>query len=171
MAVQKLLVYNATTGRYAQYTPAVASAGVGTAGQVVATGADGFIDPSFLADVNVLQVTASEDLAAGAYIQIYNSSGVLKARNADANSVPGKEANGWVNVAILTAASGNAGFGCGVNSGLTGLTIGSDYFLDPATPGGITATPPSAAGKLSQYVGRAFSATQIVSNIDRATEL
>lgn len=46
-------------------------------------------------------------------------------------------------------------------TGLSGLTVGSRYYLSDAAAGGVTATPVSGAGKLHQYIGRAISATTI----------
>lgn len=42
---------------------------------------------------------------------------------------------------------------------VVGLTVGR-YYLD-TTAGGITATPPSATNNVSQYVGKAISATEL----------
>jgi len=44
--------------------------------------------------------------------------------------------------------------------GFVGLTAGAAYYVDPATPGGITATQPDVlAGEIVQQVGVAKSAT------------
>jgi hypothetical protein len=50
----------------------------------------------------------------------------------------------------------------GLVSGLSGLSPGSDYFIDPSTPGAFTTTAPTG----SQYVflGRALSATEMFVN-------
>jgi hypothetical protein len=42
-----------------------------------------------------------------------------------------------------------------------GLTFNTIYYLDPATPGMLTATPPSASGQFSVMVGRALSTTEL----------
>ena len=42
-----------------------------------------------------------------------------------------------------------------------GLTFNTVYYLDPATAGKLTATPPSAAGQFSVMVGRALSTTEL----------
>lgn len=47
----------------------------------------------------------------------------------------------------------------GYVSGLSGLTTGAVYFLDPSTAGTMTVTEPSAAGQISKPVGVALSAT------------
>jgi len=42
-----------------------------------------------------------------------------------------------------------------------GLTFNTIYYLDPATVGKITATPPATAGQFSVLVGRALSTTEL----------
>ena len=44
-------------------------------------------------------------------------------------------------------------------AGLTGLTVGLDYFLE--NDGAITTTAPSGGGVYSVHVGQAISATQL----------
>lgn len=46
--------------------------------------------------------------------------------------------------------------------GFSGLIPGNLYFQDPTTPGGVSATPPSAPGELAQRIGIASSATELV---------
>jgi len=50
--------------------------------------------------------------------------------------------------AVVTGASG-------------GLAFGAMYFLDPANPGMLTSTPPTAAGQMITRVGTALSATEL----------
>ena len=47
----------------------------------------------------------------------------------------------------------------------SGLTAGADYYLSTSS-GGITATPPSGAGKYLVRVGRASSTTQLIVKIE-----
>ncbi len=49
---------------------------------------------------------------------------------------------------------------------LSGLTIGSDYYLSADSAGGITATPPSGSGKYLVRVGRAGTSTQLTVKIE-----
>lgn len=42
-----------------------------------------------------------------------------------------------------------------------GLTVGTDYFLDPTTAGRLTITPPTTAGQYNCYIGRAKSTTDM----------
>jgi hypothetical protein len=46
-----------------------------------------------------------------------------------------------------------------------GLTAGSTYWGDPATPGNLTATPPSTATQFLVQIGVALSATQLAIDI------
>lgn len=134
------------------------STGPADADKLVSTGADGKVDLSLLPedigeDVQVL--TATEDLAAGALVNVH-SAGL---RNADA-AAPGKEADGFV---LAAAASGDPAkvYFLGSNVALSGLTQGARYYLAAGAPGAITATPPAAHGNVVQYVGRATSATRL----------
>jgi len=143
------------SGFLKQITAAVTS----TADSVVATDGTGKIDSSFLPaglGVDTITATASEAISAGAFVDLYLAGGVLKARNADA-STTGKFADGFALSAISSGASGSITL-AGQNNSLSALTIGSDYWLDPAVPGGATATPPSTSGQTSQYLGVALSA-------------
>lgn len=47
-------------------------------------------------------------------------------------------------------------------TGLSGLTAGTVYFLDPSTAGAITATEPSTAGQISKPIGVANTTTSIL---------
>lgn len=47
-----------------------------------------------------------------------------------------------------------------------GLAFGTYYFLDPATPGKITATPPITAGQVNVCIGSALSATELEVDIE-----
>jgi len=46
-----------------------------------------------------------------------------------------------------------------------GLTPGSNYFLDPATAGKLTTTPPTTQGYVNMLVGQAASTTEMELNI------
>ena len=57
----------------------------------------------------------------------------------------------------------------GLVAGLSGLTVGANYFLSPTTSGAITTTEPTTTGYVSAPVGIATSATSIQVAIDRGT--
>lgn len=59
---------------------------------------------------------------------------------------------------VFVATTGQWDAVAGTSGGLTFNTI---YYLDPATAGKITATPPATAGQFSVLVGRALSTTEL----------
>lgn len=140
------------------------SAGAGDAGKIPALDATGRLDSSMMPVGVAAETTAavaSEALSAGNAVNLWNDAGTLKARKADA-STTGKEANGFV---LATVSLGDTATVYGpsqANTQVTGLTVGAKLWLDPATPGGVTDTPPSTAGQTSQYVGKATAATAYV---------
>jgi len=101
---------------------------------------------------------AFEDLSAGDFVNVFDDSGTVKARKADATT-QGKEANGFVIAAALTAANATVYFE-GTNTQLSGLTLGVMHFLD-TTAGAATTTVPSTTGNVVQKLGRSTSATTI----------
>ncbi len=163
MAAQKTLQINAS-GQKVEVAAVESSAGAGDEGKIVALNASGQIDTTMI-DSALLTETkvapASEDLAAGDLVDIWNDAGTLKVRKADASAVSaGKKADGFVRAAVTAPANATVYFD-GEISGLTGLTLGSEYYLSDSTPGGITATPVTTAGNLLQSVGVAKSATTL----------
>jgi hypothetical protein len=134
------------------------SAGVADANKIISTGNDGKLDPSLMpAGIGAATevMVASETLVAGDFVNIWLDTGVRKARKAD-NSNTGRNADGFVLNAV--AANANATVTLqGVNTGLSGLTIGTRYFL--GTAGGVATTSPTASGSFIQPLGKAVSAT------------
>lgn len=155
----KLLRNNA--GQVEEYTPISASTGAGDANKVPQTGANGKLDSTLIPTGTGEDYSrvASENLAAGDLINVWDDAGTAKIRKADATAA-GKEAMGFVQSAILSAASGTARIGNGVISGLAGLTIGANYYLS-TTAGLYTTTAPSTVGNIIQKVGKAISATEL----------
>ncbi len=148
-----------------------ASAGAASAGKGVALGANGLLSetlfpPKYAPDVR--SMPASEAIAAGAFVNIYNVSGTATIRNADANS-SAKRAHGYVTAAIASGASGEVMFDDN-NASVTGQTPG-DVFLSTTTPGATQPAAPSGAGKIVQKLGVATSATTIHVNIQPITIL
>lgn len=166
MATDKFLKRVAGKKAMAEGTGAQSSAGSADAGKLVALNSSGDIDASMLppgVGGASLSVPTSENLAAGAFVDLYQVSTVLTARNADASAASaGKIARGFTISAVTSPANATVLFAGEANTGLSGLTIGSDYYLDDGTPGAVTATEPTTTGHLSQYLGRALSATEIV---------
>ncbi len=163
---------------------ATTSAGAGSSGKLAALNASGILDDSILnatvtsaaskivkldgsgkldssvmptgigADVAI--ISASENLSAGDFVNIFNSSGP-KVRKADATT-SGKEAHGFVLSAVTSGNNASVYFE-GTNTAVTGMTPGVVYLSTSA--GLATSTPPSASGNVVQRVGYAVSTTAI----------
>ncbi len=103
-------------------------------------------------------IEAGEYLWAGDWVNLYDDSGTLKVRKADATA-EGKRAHGFV-LAAVSAGSGAVLCTSGVNNQISGLTLGADYWL-ATTAGAETATAPTGSGNVSQRLGIALSATEI----------
>lgn len=158
MAGDKFLYNNA--GTLTEKVSNQTSAGAGDAGKIPALDATGRLDNSMMPvgiGADTATITASEALAAGDLVNIWNSTGA-KVRKADA-SVAGKEAHGFVLAAVLSAAAATVYFE-GTDTQVTGQTPGP-VFLSASTPGLATATAPSGTGQVVQRVGFATSATAI----------
>ena len=178
---QKVITNNA--GQLQEVASISTSAGAADAGKIIATNASGQIDGSFLnttvtsspnklvmtggdgkIDVSVLPtgvgadtavINASEALAAGDLVNIWNNSGTANVRKADA-STAGKEAHGFVLAAVASGQPATVYFE-GTNTQMTGLTPGRQYLS--TTPGKTSATAPTGSGQVVQVVGFAVSAT------------
>lgn len=107
---------------------------------------------------DVVNLEATESIAAGNYVNTYAVGGVCKIRNADAAS--GKEAVGFIKVAVNATQFADVYYE-GNNDQVTGMTPGSRVFLSATTPGKGTATPPTGAGVLCQKIGFATSAGNV----------
>ena len=132
------------------------------ASKVLKTKSDGTIDESVLPTgigADVKNVVASEALAAGDLVNIWNDAGTEKVRKADATA-EGKEAVGFVKASFASAATAAVYFE-GRITGLSGLTPGARQYLSTASAGQVTASAPSSAGNVVQFVGVAVSATEI----------
>ena len=160
------------------------SAGAGDAGKLPALNASGILDDTIInatvssaankvvkldgsgkLDITVMPtgigadtavITASEALAAGDLVNIWNNAGTANIRKAD-GSTSGKEAHGFVLAAVASAAAGTVYFE-GTNNQCTGLTPGVQY-LSATTAGKTVTSAPTGAGKVVQNVGFAVSAT------------
>lgn len=149
-------------GRNRQQRAIIESAGAADADKLIATGADGRIDETFLPigiGADIAMIAASETLASGAFVNIFNDAGTAKVRNADATSA-GKESDGFVLEGAASGAMATVYFE-GRNTSLSGLTVGARYYLSATTPGASTVTPPAASGNVVQCLGRAYSATEL----------
>ena len=146
----------------------ITSAGAGDSGKLPQLDSSGRIDTSVLpvgVGPDSKSFTTTEVIAAGAWVNIWNSSGV-KVRNADASN--GRQAHCFT---ILGAGSGAS---CvvyfeGANTAVSSKTVGATQFLSSTTPGASTETAPSTAGQIIQVLGVATAATEINAEIDSRT--
>lgn len=150
------------TGRITEIVATVISAGAGNDGDIVALDATGRLDTSVMPvgiGADTASITASENLSAGDFVNVWDSSGTIKVRKADATAA-GKESDGFV---LSSATSGNPAlvYFEGTNTQLTSLTLGARYYLDSTAGAAVATTPPSASGNVVQYLGRAISATAL----------
>ena len=148
-----------SSGSLVEDTSIATSAGVGDATKLPHLDISGKLDASFMPAglmADVMTFVANGALAAGDFVYI-DATG--KAAKADASN-PAKKAQGYVLAAVTNGANASVYFD-DINSALTGLTAGSEYYLSATTPGTVTATPPSASGNIVQKVGFAKDANNI----------
>lgn len=137
----------------------VSSAGAGDSAKIVQLDGTGKIDTTVLpvgVGPDAAIIAASENLAAGDFVNIHDSSGA-KARKADATTA-GKEAHGFVLSAVASGNNATVYFE-GTNTGVTSATPGPVYLA--TTAGGFVGTTPSSSGNVVQRLGVAISATAI----------
>lgn len=155
-----------------QRTPITTSAGAADGGKIPQTDpTTGKLHSSLMpagigSDETV--APASEDLDAGNQVNLWNDGGTLKARKANATDAS-KPSHGFVNESV-TSGNNATVLHDGAVAGLSSLTPGADYFLS-TTGGAVTATAPSATGNVIQPIGFAKSATEIVYEYHRPTEI
>ena len=157
MAAKKFL--RLVNGVLTEIFGAQTSAGAASAGDLVSLDDTGRIDGSMMPvgiGADTAAIAASEALAAGDFVNIWNSGGA-KVRKADA-TVAGKEAHGFVLAAVANGANAMVYFE-GTNTQVTGQTPGNAYLQTTAGKSGPTA--PSAAGNAVQCVGFATGPTAV----------
>lgn len=138
----------------------VVGGAVGQAGDLVALDASGRLDTSVLPvgiAADVYTGTAFETLTATSPFVYIRPDGSIANANAASGGSP---TIGFVLEGSASAAPATVYFE-GRVTGLSGLTVGSRYYLSDTVPGGLTLTPVSGTGKLHQYLGRAISTTTL----------
>ena len=158
----KFLRRNAANGRIEEESGVTASAGAGDVGKIPQLDATGKLDATIMPSgigAETESATATEALAAGDFVNMYDNAGVKSVRKADGSSA-GKEASGFVAAAFAASAVATI-FTDGANNQRTGLTAGATYYL-AATPGGVTLAPLATAGQVHQRLGKASTATSLV---------
>ena len=144
------------------------SAGSADAGKIVALGPDGRLDNSLMPvgiGANTISATASEALGAGKFVNFHAVGGAINARLADNSN--GRQADGYVKDSVSNAGAATVYPLDGVNSALTGLVVGTRYYL--GTAGGVIAAPlvetdTANANKISQCLGVAQTATELITD-------
>jgi hypothetical protein len=136
------------------------SAGAADAAKIPQLDGTGRLDSSMMPvglGADTQQVQASEALAAGDLVNIFDGgAGVFRARKADA-STTGKRAHGFVLQAYASAAQALVYFE-GTDTQQTAVPPG-ELFLSAATPGKVAAAAPTGSGQTVQRVGFGTSGT------------
>ena len=157
------------TGKFTEVIATVSGGTVGQAGGIIALDGTGRLDPSIM-PVGVAADTysgvAAEALTAGNNVYINSSGEVAKASAASG----GVDADGFVLSSFTSGATALVYFE-GRNTALSGLTVGARYYLSDSTPGGLTSTPVTGAGKRHQYIGKAITATTLAFEPDDSITL
>lgn len=159
MAAPRFL--NIIAGKIQQVIASVVS----TPNAIVATDTTGRIDISMMpigVSAEVVTCPSFETLAAGQFINLFINGGVINARLANATD-SSKPAHGFTLANVTSPASATIYMIGATDNGLSGLTVGSDYYLD-TTAGAVNATPPATGGNIVQKLGTAVSATSLVFN-------
>jgi len=162
---EKFLERNATTGRLTENEGLVTSAGAGDAGKIPALDAGGKLDLTLLPNgvgPAVALILASENLAAGDFVNIYDNAGTPNVRKADASN--SRRATGYV-IASVTSGNNATVYFEGQNNQVSGLTPGARLYLGAG--GAVTETVPVTPGsQIHQLLGKALSATLMDVEID-----
>ena len=163
MADGKYIAIDPATGRLKEEQAAQTSAGAGDANKVPRLNANGKIDDTMLPALGVASrtINASENLAAGDKVNIYDNSGTEAVRKANASDVT-KPCHGYVKDAVT---SGNPAtvYTDGQNTAypigsFVAADVGATVFLS-TTGGQVTKTPPAATGNLLQRIGEIVEVT------------
>ena len=161
----KYLGVDATTGRLKQNDATTTSSGAGQAGKIVALDSAGKLDasliPSGAGDADVINLTATEALTIGDWVNIYNNSGTPAARKALATDTT-KPAHGFVIAGVGAGVAGNIYLGGSNNkipiASFTATDIGKEMFLSAVTGGlGVTAPNTTSSGYLLQRLGKVIT--------------
>ncbi|MBW4540679.1 MAG: hypothetical protein KME43_16245 [Myxacorys chilensis ATA2-1-KO14] len=135
------------------------SAGVADANKIVSTDSTGKLHVSLMptgVQVEAISVPTSEVLSAGDFVNLYDVSGTLTARKADASN--GRAARGFVLAAVTSGMA--TVYQEGLNTAVSGLSNGVNVYLGAA--GAATATAPSyVSGQIYQELGYTTSTAAI----------
>lgn len=142
----------------------ISGGSAGEAGDIVGLDGTGRISQTMMpvgVAADTATITASEDLSAGDWVNVYDNGGEANVRKADAAQI-GRDATGFVLQAVIIVSDANAEvYFEGQNNQVTGMTAGSPVYLSDGSPGGGTHTAPIASGSSVQKTGRAISITSV----------
>lgn len=158
-------LYN-ETGTHAEKAAIQTSAGAADAGKIIAANSSGVLDTTLMppgVQVESTSAPAFENLVAGDFVNFFSDSGTLKVRKADASGGVAKQADGFVIAAVTAPAAATVYYG-NRNTFRSGMTPGAIQFLS-ATPGLTTGTSPSTTNHITQKLGKALSATEMLVEI------
>ncbi len=115
-------------------------------------------------NLNRLYIQAAENIPYGAAVNLYNSSGTLMARNANATDGT-KVCQGFCSLStgIAEGTTGEVQIVSGVVQ-IGGLTPGAPYYLSTVN-GLISTSPPASSGNVVQYLGFAVDDTNFAFNV------
>jgi hypothetical protein len=139
------------------------SAGAGDANKLIATNSSGLLDTTFLppgVELQTVLLPTSENLTAGDFVNIFDDTGTVKARKADASN--NRPAIGYVLTGVTSPAHATV-YLSGRNTAVTGATVGP-VFLSATAAGGFSSTAPATPGAnvILQRLGNAIAPTSIV---------
>jgi len=162
MSAPKYLQRNTTSGQVQE----VIATETGPASEVVvSTTSGGTIDPSLLPASDAATAVAGQNLTAGQFVYIaLSGSPAVPSLFPAVWSSGGDEAIGFI-LASYTSGQTATYYTAGQNTSLSGLTVGSRYYGNSATAGGVTATVPTGAGTIDQFLGYASSTSSISTDI------
>ena len=164
MSTNKFLTF--LNGATTLITAISTSSGVTDGNKIPMTSSDGTLHTSLFptgigADTQI--VVASESLAAGDFVNIFDNNGTRNVRKADAAN--NRPALGFVLTPVNSADNATV-YTAGVNNALTGLTPGTRYFLSSTSAGKPTSTSPIESNQISQSLGFAISPNAVALNAD-----
>jgi len=162
----KFLALN-TNGSMQEVAPTTLG-GSSYANQIPVLNSNGNLDISMMPTgigADTQSIVASESIAAGSLVNIYNNAGTVTIRNAIAADNT-KPANGFVLSSVASAAIGLV-YVRGLNSQVplgtfVAANVGSKVFLSPTTAGGITLTIPTTTGQIVQVIGTVDAVATLV---------
>jgi hypothetical protein len=159
MAGSTYVDINTTTGELERKTAINASTGATDADKIARLNASGEWDVSMIpstAGTSAETIQASEDLAAGDFVNVHETGGARRVQKALATDTT-KPAHGYVTATVSSGANATVYLtGINANVALTGFTtsdVGKPVFLSAGTSGGVTKTPPTSTGNLLQRLG------------------